>query len=36
MTKPLDEYQRLLALIEDQKQRLKSLGAGSVREEAEV
>ncbi|HET7610059.1 MAG TPA: FHA domain-containing protein [Gammaproteobacteria bacterium] len=28
MTKPADEYQRLLALIEDQKQRLKSLGAG--------
>jgi FHA domain-containing protein len=28
MTKPPDEYQRLLALIEDQKQRLKSLGAG--------
>ena len=28
MTKPADEFERLLALIEDQKQRLKSLGAG--------
>jgi len=28
MTKPSDEHARLLAMIEDQKQRLKSLGAG--------
>lgn len=28
MTKPADERARLLAMIEDQKQRLKSLGAG--------